>query len=327
MPKRKEVTLEDIAAYFGVSKTTVSRALSGKGRISPARKAEIISYALDTGYPVKDIAAVPENICVVLPDNLLDDSIFFQTCLAGILDDLQKYHCNTMIVLEKDDRMERLSEALSRLHCDGVILLQNYDRNRQIEYLKEIGMPFVLGGTSMDADVYQVDGNVYQAARVMTAHLLGKGSRRIAYVGGMEFYSVNRDRFNGYTQALTDHLMSVQNDLVFRNVITASDAGTAADLLLSRKADAAIVSDDILASLLLQALTERGVYVPSEFRIGALYDSTYTQNSYPPISSMYIPTREMGAALSEKLIALIRKRNPERVTGIDYILRERRSSL
>ena len=162
MPKRKELTLEDIAEYFGVSKTTVSRALSGKGRIGPARKAEIISYALDAGYPVKDISTVPENICVVLPDNLLDDSIFFQTCLAGILDDLQKYHCNTMIVLEKDNRTERLSEALSRLHCDGVILLQNYDRNRQIEYLKETGMPFVLGGTSMDADVYQVDGNVHQ---------------------------------------------------------------------------------------------------------------------------------------------------------------------
>ena len=325
MPRRKKVTLDDIAAISGVSKTTVSRALSGKGRISSTKRNEIISCAVDAGYPVK--SAEPENICVVLPDNLLDNSIFFQTCLAGILDALQKYRCNTMIVLEKDDRTERLSEALSRLKCDGVILLQNYDRNRQIEYLRQIGMPFVLGGTSGDPDVYQVDGNVYQAARVMTAHLLERGSRRIAYVGGMEFYSVNRDRFNGYTQALTDHLMPVHYDLVFRNVITASDAGTAADLLLSRKADAAIISDDILAYLFLQALTERGVYVPKELRLGALYDSAYTQNSYPPISSMYIPTREMGAALSEKLIALIRKKEPERISGIDYILRERRSSL
>ena len=103
MSKRKTLTLDDIAAYFGISKTTVSRALSGKGRISSARKAEIISYAIDAGYPVKAAAAEPENICVVLPDNLLDNSIFFQTCLAGILDDLQKYHCNTMIELSTED--------------------------------------------------------------------------------------------------------------------------------------------------------------------------------------------------------------------------------
>lgn len=326
MPKRKPVTLGDIAAYFNISRTTVSRALSGKGRVSPARRAEIADYAFRAGYPVKDAAVVPENICVVLPDNLLDNSIFFQTCLAGILDDLQKYRCNTMIVLEQENRTERLSEALSRMHCDGVILLQNYERNQQIEYLKSIGMPLVLGGSSDDPEIYTVDGNAHQAARVMTAHLMERGCSRIAYMGGMEFYSVNRERFGGYMQALTDRLMPARSDLVFRNVITPDDVGTAADLMLGRKADAAVVSDDILASLLLQALTERGVYVPSEFRIGALYDSTYTQNSYPPISSMYIPTREMGAALSEKLISLIRRRDPDRSTEIDYILRERRSS-
>ena len=57
MSKRKTLTLDDIAAYFGISKTTVSRALSGKGRISSARKAEIISYAIDAGYPVKSRSA------------------------------------------------------------------------------------------------------------------------------------------------------------------------------------------------------------------------------------------------------------------------------
>ena len=326
MAAGSKVTLEHIAAHFGVSKTTVSRALSGKGRVSAARREEIRRYAEEAGYPVESGPPVPENICVVLPDNLLDDSIFFQTCLAGILDALQKYRCNTMIVLERGNRTDRLSEALTRMRCDGVILLQNYIDDQQMRYLRNIGMPFVLGGTSSDPDVYQVDGNVYQAADVMTTHLIERGSKRIAFVGGMEHYSVNRDRCAGYLRALQDHLMPQRNDLVFRNITTAEDAGNAADLMLSRGADAVIASDDILSSLLLQALTERGVYVPAEFRIGSLYDSTYTQTAYPPITSMSIPTRKIGAALSEKLAALVRGENPERITNIDYRLLERRSS-
>ena len=326
MARKEKLTLQHIADAFGVSRSTVSRALSGKGRISGALRAQLLSYAEEAGYPLKHEPRIPENICVVLPDNLLDDSIFFQTCLAGIMDALQKYHCNTMIVLEQDNRTARLQEALSRMRCEGVILLQNYDRNRQIEYLKSICMPFVLGGSAEDADIYQVDGNVIQAASVMTTHLIERGCRQIAYLGGMEFYSVNRDRLAGYSRSLSDHLLPHRNDLIFRNITTAEEAGAAADLMLSRGAEAAIVSADILSSLLLQALTERGVYVPSEFKIGSLYDSTYTQNSYPPISSMYIPTREMSGALADQLISLIRGKAPVRIQSIDYQLRERRSS-
>ena len=49
MAAGNKVTLEQIAAHFGVSKTTVSRALSGKGRVSAARREEIRRYAEEAG--------------------------------------------------------------------------------------------------------------------------------------------------------------------------------------------------------------------------------------------------------------------------------------
>ena len=44
------LTIDDIAEALGVSKTTVSRAISGKGRISQATTERILTYINDHNY-------------------------------------------------------------------------------------------------------------------------------------------------------------------------------------------------------------------------------------------------------------------------------------
>lgn len=48
--KRKNYTLDDIAKELGVSKTTVSRALSGKGRIGQDTVERIQAFVKEHGY-------------------------------------------------------------------------------------------------------------------------------------------------------------------------------------------------------------------------------------------------------------------------------------
>ena len=50
LPVRASVTLLDVAVRCGVSKTTVIRALSGTGRISPGTQARILAVAQEMGY-------------------------------------------------------------------------------------------------------------------------------------------------------------------------------------------------------------------------------------------------------------------------------------
>ena len=40
----EKITIDDIAEALGVSKTTVSRAVSGKGRISEGTRAKVMAY-------------------------------------------------------------------------------------------------------------------------------------------------------------------------------------------------------------------------------------------------------------------------------------------
>ena len=44
MPTKANLTIDDIARELGVSKTTVSRAISGKGRISAATRERVHAY-------------------------------------------------------------------------------------------------------------------------------------------------------------------------------------------------------------------------------------------------------------------------------------------
>ena len=54
--EKKIYTIEDIARELGVSKTTVSRAISGKGRIGKETKERVLAYIEEHDYKPNVIA-------------------------------------------------------------------------------------------------------------------------------------------------------------------------------------------------------------------------------------------------------------------------------
>ena len=84
----KKITIDDIAEAVGVSKTTVSRALSGKGRISDATKKRVIQYAEDHKYKPNVMAKglaqkCTYNLAVVIPQ----EDLLIQVTLCCCIDE------------------------------------------------------------------------------------------------------------------------------------------------------------------------------------------------------------------------------------------------
>lgn len=50
MSGEKNITISDVAEALGVSKTTVSRAISGKGRIGEATRQKVLQYIEEHDY-------------------------------------------------------------------------------------------------------------------------------------------------------------------------------------------------------------------------------------------------------------------------------------
>ena len=51
----KNITIADVAEALGVSKTTVSRAISGKGRIGEATRNRVLAYIEENDYKPKNV--------------------------------------------------------------------------------------------------------------------------------------------------------------------------------------------------------------------------------------------------------------------------------
>ena len=85
----EKMTIEQVAEALGVSKTTVSRALSGKGRISEETRAKVYAYM---GRTRPELASVQSgetmrtnNIAMIIPKRFIAlDLPFLRKCMGGI---------------------------------------------------------------------------------------------------------------------------------------------------------------------------------------------------------------------------------------------------
>ena len=103
MEKDVVYTIEDIAKELGVSKTTVSRAISGKGRIGKETRQRVLDFIEKHDYHPNVVARglaqnKTYNIGMVLPvDYAATEFPFFKDCMTGIYEVASQYDYDILI--------------------------------------------------------------------------------------------------------------------------------------------------------------------------------------------------------------------------------------
>ena len=138
----RNLTIADVAEALGVSKTTVSRAISGKGRIGVATRDRVLKYIEEHYYKPNVIAkglaqSKTYNLCVVMPaDYAVVDLTFFQECLLGIQEIAGIMEYDILLSICKNDDIASLERIVMNHKVDGVILMRTFVEDKQIEYLR-----------------------------------------------------------------------------------------------------------------------------------------------------------------------------------------------
>ena len=198
------ITIADVAETLGVSKTTVSRAISGKGRISEATRQRVLNYIDEHDYKPNVIArglaqSKTFNLCVVMPSNYaLVDLPFFQEVIAGIQEIAAMNEYDILLCICEENDVSSLERILRNGKVDGVVLLRTFLHDAQIKLLCQKKIPFVTTGSTTYKKVKQVDNDHESACRELTSILLMRGMKRIALLGGSESYVVTQNRYKGY---------------------------------------------------------------------------------------------------------------------------------
>ncbi len=327
-----KLTIADIAGELGVSKTTVSRAISGKGRIGKETVQRVIECIEKYNYKPNSIAkglanSKTYNIGVALPaDADARNTPFFQVCLLGICEVAAAMNYDVVVTTVKETDINLLKNLVEHHKVDGVVLTRNMTNDIAIAYLKQTGIPFVVVGSSEEETTVQIDNNHVEACEKLVSLLLADGVKGIAMIAGDRKHMVNRHRCEGYYNALKSNGVVIEQDLVFSDCSSPVFVEQAVHYILKRKAECIVCTDDVICGRVLNILREEGYLVPGDIKVASFYDSIYMKSNNPPVTAIEFNSEELGTIAGKRLIELIEGNSNTSKTVLDYEIHLRRST-
>jgi len=321
---KKNITIADVADALGVSRTTVSRAISGKGRIGKETRNRVMEYIQEHNYKPNVIAkslaqSKTYNLCVVMPgDYGVADLTFFQQCLFGIQEIAGAMEYDILLSISKDNDITSLDRIISNSKVDGVILMRTFIEDLQIEYLQEKQIPFVTIGSSNYKNVVQIDHDHRSACRELTSVILLKQMKKIALIGGDERHIVTRNRVSGFREAHEALGLMVDESLVALNLENNVMADKKVEEVISKGADCILCLDDAICSRVLKVLRERHIKVPQDIRVASFYNSSVLEHNVPSITSLEFDSKELGMVACRVLLDLVEEKEVELKTLLPY---------
>ncbi|MDQ0614309.1 DNA-binding LacI/PurR family transcriptional regulator [Microbacterium sp. W4I4] len=272
------VSIDEVAKLAGVSTATVSRALSGRGHVSPASRERVHIAAEALGYVVSSRASSlasgrTQNVGVIVP---YLDRWFFSTVLSGATTALMRAGYDITlynITADAAVRHEVFSTFLRRQRVDAVVAVSIELDADETDQLLALGLPVIaIGGPHPRLHTLNVDDTAI--ARLATDHLLALGHREIAHIGANPEFDIDfhipTQRRLGFEQALADAGV-VPNPAFLEPADFTVDGGfRAAKQLLGRpgpRPTAIFAASDEMAIGAILAARDLGFRVPQDLSI------------------------------------------------------------
>ncbi|MGN1148442.1 MAG: LacI family DNA-binding transcriptional regulator [Lachnospiraceae bacterium] len=320
----KKMTIDDIAKELSVSKTTVSRAISGKGRISTETRERVLAYIKENNYRPNVIAKglaqqKTYNIGFVMPgDYNLVDLPFFQKCLMGISEIASSLDYDVLVSMVSEGDISQLERMVDNHKVDGVILSRTLVKDAPAAYLREKEVPFVTIGTVIEKDIVQIDNDHRSACRELTSILLMRGIRKMALIGGNKAHVVTKKRLQGYMDAYMEQSLSVDNSLIYMDVENSIMVNKVVEELLSRHIECIICMDDSICTYVLNKLRKEKIRIPGDIKVASFYNSSLLESNVPSITSLSFDVQELGMVTCKTLLDLIDGKEVQRRTLLGY---------
>lgn len=328
--EQKKITIDDIARELGVSKTTVSRAISGKGRIGKETVERVNEYIRKYNYKPNVIAkglaqSKTYNIGMIMPGEYeLVDLPFFQKCLMGVCEVASAMDYDVVVSTVSGSDYSQLERVMDNHKVDGFILSRTLVEDTPAKLLKERGFPFVTIGTSTEQDIIQVDNDHRGGCRELTSILLARGIERIALIGGNRNHVVTQNRLKGFMEAYEEKNKRPDRKLIYMEAENRTRIEQIVDDLLPRKADCILCMDDSICAHVLSKLRKERVRVPQDIKVASFYNSTILENNNPSVTSLQFDVLELGRTACQTLLNIIdgKETNKRTLLGYEVTLKE-----
>lgn len=303
------LTIKDIAEKAGVSYATVSRALNNHRDVNEDTKKKILKIAREMGYQPNAIAQglvkkETKTIGLLIPDIT---NPFFPEVARGIEDAAGEagytiFLCNTNWDTERESNY---LDVLLQKQVDGIIMAPSSENLNHLKKILDSGIKIVFISrmikhpNSISIIIDNVSG-----AQMAVEHLVKKGHKKIAFIGGFQDISASSERLKGYKYALEENNLEI-NKAYIKNGDFKRETGHVMmhNLLnLDQKPTAVFAANDLLALGAIQAIKEEGLSVPSDIAVIGFDDIEFASLPEIQLTTVAQPKYDMGKMAFETLI-------------------------
>lgn len=313
------VTVDDVAAYAGVSIKTVSRVLNHEPNISEKTRAKVVEAMQALDYrpnpAARRLASRRADIIALVYDNPSDNYIV--NIQHGALEACQALDYSLLLTpcnYRDANLAEQIIQGARQRALAGVILTPPVsDVPSLIAALDEAGVDYVrLAPADREHKGLSVNTEDRAAARDMTLHLIGLGHRRIGFVVCDPAHGAAYQRVFGYRDAMAQAGIEVDERLVEQGEHSFESGVACAERLLSRepRPTAIFAGNDDMAAGVLRVAQARGIKVPEELSICGYDDTPLSRQLWPALTTVRQPIQAMAHAAVEQLVAIHRPHLP-----------------
>ncbi|MER6247984.1 LacI family DNA-binding transcriptional regulator [Streptomyces griseorubiginosus] len=303
------VKITDVARRAGVSPSTVSYALSGKRPISEETRLRVEEAIRELGYRphagARALAGRRSNVlALVVP---LRTGIHVPTVMGFAVSVVTaaRRHDHDVLLLTQEEGEEGLHRVADTALVDGLVMMDVQLDDPRLPLLRALDLPSVLiGFPASTAGLTCVDLDFRAAGEACVEHLARLGHRSVALVGSPPEVYVRGTAYAGR---------------VVQGFTAAADrAGMSSTILPCEPADARAVAEQLLREQpaltgvvvhnepvlepLVDAFADLGLHIPSDLSVTAICPDEVAESSRVPITSVTLPSEELGARAVDLLM-------------------------
>src|SRR5690606_29732734 len=255
---------------------------------------------------------------------------FMSTLISGIEETARKSGFN-VIISQSDDKYENEVSNLKALYdsrISGLIVSLSME-TVNMDHFK----PFINQGNPMVVVERDPKGFItkkvvidnYGAGYNAIKRLIEKGCRRIAHFAGAQHRNVYEERKKGYIDALREHHIEVDEQLIIHFKTLSFEEGEKATkklLNLPNPPDGIFSSNDTAAVSAILCAKKKGVKIQEELAVIGFNDDPISSIVEPALSTISPPALKMGKIAAKRILNHSSKHHDEEVSEITVLSTE-----
>ncbi|MFN1514934.1 LacI family DNA-binding transcriptional regulator [Vibrio owensii] len=311
------ITIKEVSELAKVSQSTVSRALNGHPTVKEANRKKVFDAIEKLGYKpnafAQALASSRSNSIGMLVGSL--DGPFYGPLMHNAENTVRESNNHLIVTsgLESHSREIDSINFLRSKQVDGLIIHSDMlSDDELIEVIEKTPSTIVLNRYIPEVADKCIFIDNELGGYLATKHMLENGHTKVACITGQLSKIDSRDRLQGYRNALTEHGIDYDTNLIVEGRFDHEDRGlnhTCARRLLDRDPEitAIFCHNDNIALAVYDVAYERGLEIGKDISVVGFDNDSHSQHIRPKLTTVNFPVREMGCEAAQGVIALVHK--------------------